>query len=144
MADDYYTRNKAWIKPGAQGFNTPLGVREPQFRKWVKDNKIPFDPDEKNSDYDMRGFWKALQSGDPKAQSAIDSNDKQLHYPDYWKTPYHQTFSNESQWATPDAPSWNDQDQLVDKSGNVLFDDKAQHFDEGGAVQGNDGWTTIK
>ena len=71
---------------------------EPAFRKWVKDNKVPFDPDAKGpQDYDMRGFWKALQAGDEKAKSGIDPNDGKLHYPDYWKTPYHETFSAESQ-----------------------------------------------
>jgi hypothetical protein len=135
-----YERNKAFTKQGAANFNTDLGDKEPQFRQWVKDNKVPFDPDAKGpTDYDMRGFWQALQADDPKAKSAIDPNDQRLHYPDYWKTPYHETFSNESQWADPKtAPAWNDKDQLVSPDGKVLFDDRAQpqqqQQDDGGGV----------
>ena len=69
----------------------------------------------------MRGFYKALQNGDEMAKTAVDPHDKQIHFPDYWKTPYHETFSNESQWATKGAPSWNDQDQLVLPNGTILF-----------------------
>lgn len=123
-----YGRNQTWTKPGAQNFNTPLTpTEEQQFQQWLATNKVPFDPNQPVQDYDMRGFWKALMSGDPKAQSAVDPNDKRLHYPDYWKTPYHQTFSNESQWADPKkAPHWNEKDQLVMPDGTVIFDDRAQ------------------
>lgn len=123
-----FERNKAYAKPGASNFNTDLGDQEPQFRGWLKSNKVPFDADSKGpQDYDMRGFYKGLQAGDPQAKSAVDPNDHQLHYPDYWKTPYHQTFSNESQWADPaKAPKWNDQDQLVAPDGTVQFDDRAK------------------
>jgi YD repeat-containing protein len=134
-----HDRNVQWVKPGAP-YNTNLGDREPAFRQWVKDNKVPFDPDAKGpQDYDMRGFWKALQAGDEKAKSGIDPNDGKLHYPDYWKTPYHETFSNESQWATPDAPKWNDKDQLVDKTGKVIFDDRAANARPGEAPTGYTG-----
>jgi hypothetical protein len=74
----------------------------------------------------MRGFYQGLQQQNPKAQSAIDPNDSRLHYPDYWKTPVHESFSNESQWATPNAPGWNASDQLVSPGGRVQFDDRAQ------------------
>lgn len=75
----------------------------------------------------MRGFWTALQQGKPIATTAIDPNDKRIHYPDYWKTPLHQTFSAESQWANPArAPAWNDRDQLVLPNGQVIYDDRAQ------------------
>jgi len=99
---------------------------EKQFRSWVSANKVPFDPAAKDSDYDMRGFWKALQAGDEKAVTAMNSNDGKPHYPDYWKTPFHRTFSRDSQWATPDAPTWNQQDQLVDANGNVMFDERVK------------------
>ena len=106
------------------GFSTNLGDKEPMFRQWVAANKIPFDPNDPNPDYDMRGFWAALQSGDPRASSAVDPNDQKLHYPDYWKTPYHETFSNESKFALPNAPSWNKLDQLIAPNGQVIFDDR--------------------
>lgn len=124
---DMFARNAPYVAPGQHVYNTPLPMGdEVQFRNWVKQNKVPFDPEAKVSDYDMRGFWQALQQKDPRAQSAVDPNDGRLHYPDYWKTPYHRTFSNESQWATPNAPRWNDQDQLIAPNGQVLFDDRAQ------------------
>ena len=89
---------------------------------------MPFDPDAKGpTDYDMRGFWSGLQSGDPRAMSAVDPNDGQMHYTDTWKTPYHETFSADSQWGSPSlgAPTWNDSDQLVTGDGKVLYDDRA-------------------
>lgn len=73
----------------------------------------------------MRGFWQAMQQGDPRATSAVDPNDQRMHYPDYWKTPLHKTFSNESQWAPANAPRWTDDDKLVTPGGRVVFDDKA-------------------
>jgi hypothetical protein len=126
-AQQYYQRNQAYVRPGEFVYNTPLQPNEEvSFRKWLTDNKVPFDSSAATTDYDMRGFWKALQAGSPTAKSAVDPNDKRLHYPDYWKTPYHQTFSNESQWANPQtAPKWNDKDQLVAPNGTILFDDRA-------------------
>ncbi len=127
VAPSYFERNKAWTKPGAAVYQTHLEPEdERRFQAWVKQNKVPFDAGPR-ADYDMRGFWKALQAGDPRAKSAVDPNDKRLHYPDYWKTPYHETFSAESQWADPTkAPKWNDKDQLVMPDGRVLFDDRAK------------------
>lgn len=130
--DPTFLRNSQWVQPGNHTYNTPLSAaNETAFRSWLSDNNVPFNPNATGpQDYDMRGFWQALQSGDPKAVSAVDPNDNQLHYPDYWKTPYHQTFSNESQWATPNAPRWNNEDQLIDQNGNVLFDDRAREIKE--------------
>lgn len=91
-------------KPGP--YTTTLApAEEQQFKSWVNTNKVPWQ-DSPTADYDMRGFWKGLQSGDPTARTAINSVDNQIHYPDKWKTPYHQTFSNESQYATPNAGHW--------------------------------------
>jgi len=79
-----------------------------------------------SSDYDMRGFWKAQQGNDPIASQSMNQNDGQMHFPDKWKTPYHQSFSNESQYASPTAPRWVNDSQLADpKSGEVIFDEKA-------------------
>lgn len=115
-------------QPGAN-FNTPLDPGQEQFfRQWVAQNKVPFNPDATApQDYDMRGFYQGLQQQNPKAQSAVDPNDGRMHYPDYWKTPQHETFSNESQWAPPSAPMWNPDDQLVSQGGRVMFDDKKQN-----------------
>lgn len=121
-------RNQAYVLPGIHTYNTRLSSDdERSFRRWVEKNKVPFDVSAPVSDYDMRGFWTALQQGKPIATTAIDPNDKRIHYPDYWKTPLHQTFSAESQWANPArAPAWNDRDQLVLPNGQVIYDDRAQ------------------
>jgi hypothetical protein len=74
------------------------------------------------SDYDMRGFWRALQQGDPDAKTAVSQFDGKIHFPDTYKTPYHRTFSNESIYASPDAPHW-EGDRLIDKNGNVIADE---------------------
>jgi hypothetical protein len=120
-----FARNKKWAKPG--NYRTELGDQEPAFQKWVKDNKVPFDVNKTGpDDYDMRGFWKGAQSGDPLASTAPNPNDGLIHYNDKWKTPYHKSFSSESQWAQPNAPTWNDKDQLIDPSnGGVVYDEKA-------------------
>lgn len=125
-----FARNSGYAKK-QDSYQTKLDPNEEiQFRQWLASNKVPFNPDQPLQDYDMRGFWKALSSGDALAKSAVDPNDKKLHYPDYWKTPYHQTFSNESQWAGEGAPKWNDKDQLVMPDGTVVFDDKAQNNEQ--------------
>lgn len=108
-------------------FNTPLQpLDELSFRQWVQDENVPFDPQAGVTDYDMRGFWQALQQQQPNATASVNQNDGQMHYPDLWKTPLHQTFSTDSQWSTPAAPSWNNQDQLVSPNGRVVYDERAQ------------------
>lgn len=140
--EENLARNQAYVTPGQHTYNTPLSAPdETKFRQWVADNNVPFDPNAKVSDYDMRGLWKTSQDPDAWKQlqesgkvpedmapagTKIDPNDGKPHYPDYWKTPFHQTFSNESQWATPNAPHWTPDDKLVASDGKVVFDDKAQ------------------
>lgn len=121
-------KNQAWIRPGIHTYNTPLdGMQERAFRQWAAENKVPFDANAPVSDYDMRGFWKGLMSGHPQATTAINQNDKQVHFPDFWKTPLDASFSAESQWADPEkAPTWNDKDQLVLPDGTVVFDEKSR------------------
>lgn len=120
-----YERNKAWVKPLYTKFETqlPLG-QEMAFRAWVRQNHIPFDPNSKTPDYDMRGFWQALANKDPRAARAVDPNDGKLHFPDTWKTPYDVTFSRESKYADQSAPRWNDQGDLVAPDGRVMWSDK--------------------
>ena len=118
----YYKRNKAWAKPGP--YLTKLSNKEEKaFQKWVKENKVPWQESE-TSDYDMRGFFKALMAKDPLAVTAVNPNDNQMHFPDVWKTPYHHSFSAESQYATKQAPNWNEADQLVTPTGVVTFDER--------------------
>jgi hypothetical protein len=92
---------------------------EKQFQGWVKQNSIPWRDDPK-SDYDMRGFWKAQQQGDPDAKRAAN-----LHFPDTYKTPYHKSFSNESKYATFAAPHW-EGNKLIDTKGALVFDENAK------------------
>lgn len=148
VAPDYFSRNKKYIRPGDSSFTTDLGDKEGEFRKWVTANKVPFDLNSQSpQDYDMRGYWQAATTPgawqalqdqgkiDPTMQpgTKVDPNDGKPHYPDYWKTPYHETFSNESEYATPDAPRWNDKDQLVAPDGSVVFDDRNRpHMADGG------------
>lgn len=97
-----------------------------RFSQWMLENKVPYDPSP-TGDYDMKGFWQALQKGDPIAATAINPNDKQIHYPDYFKTPYHKSFSSESKWAVKGkAPSWNKSDQLVMPDGTIVYDERAR------------------
>lgn len=115
------------VKATPSTYSTGLTPAEEQlFQAWVGKNNVPF-RDEPQSDYDMRGYYRGLLSGDPRAVSAVDPNDTRMHYPDVWKTPYHETFSRESQWAAPNAPTWNENDQLM-LGGKVLFDDRAPGF----------------
>lgn len=108
-------------KPGP--YETKLSpLEERAFRKWVDDTQAPFIADDPGMDYDMRGFWKALMRGDKTARSAVDERDGRLHYPDKWKKPHHPLFSNESIYATKDAPHWKDDRYLIDSFNNVLFD----------------------
>lgn len=108
-------------------YDTKLSpIRELLFRSWVDQNHVPFNPTTPGpTDYDMRGYWQGLQQGNPQAApSSINANDGQLHYPDYYKTPLHQTFSNESQWAAPSAPQWINDSQLATQGGRIAYDEK--------------------
>ncbi len=98
-------------------YSTPLNpIQEQQFQQWVVSNRIPWQ-DTLRADYDMRGYWKAQQSGDPNATQAANQ-----HFPDTYKTPYHATISNESQYAPPGAPAWNG-DKLMTPAGRVVADE---------------------
>lgn len=103
-----------YAKPGP--YYTELGPQEEaKFQHWAKSvNQSP------SPDYDLRGFWKAMSSGDPAAKRAVDPGSGQLHFPDKWKTPYSVSFSRESMYATSDAPHWVGSN-LVDKDGKVVY-----------------------
>jgi len=121
-------RNQPYINQEPQNYSTDLNVAEPGFQNWVAKNKVPFDVNETGpSDYDMRGFYHGLMTGNKNAEQSVNPNDKRMHYSDYWKTPYHETFSGESQWATPVAPKWNKQDQLISPGGRILKDERNKY-----------------
>lgn len=126
QSDQFFQRNQQYVKPGEHSYNTQLDPEsEKSFQDWVTTNKVPFDTSAAVSDYDMRGFYQALLAGDERARNSVNPNDSKIHYPDYWKTPFHESFSSESQWALPLAPKWNDQDQLVAPDGSIVFDERA-------------------
>jgi hypothetical protein len=125
-AKEILERNMAYANPQWQQQLAQLTPeQETAFLAWVKSNKVPFDPSDPTPDYDMRGFYQGVMSGDPKAQSGFNPATQSLHYPDYYKTPYHESFSAESQYATEGAPTWQD-DKLVSPSGKVIFQDKPE------------------
>jgi len=134
MADDPMGEMFAADRYGASpyavagNYSTQLQpLDEMAFRQWVDRNNVPFNPNTQGAtDYDMRGFYRGMQQEHPRATSAIDPFDQQLHFPDYWKTPTHRTFSQDSQWAGPIAPRRNAQDQLAAPSGRILWDDNIE------------------
>lgn len=118
-------RNQPYVAPSAGPMNTQLQpLDEMAFRQWAGQNKVPFDVNAPSSDYDMRGFYQGLQQQNPRAVSGINPNDSQMHYPDTWKTPQHQSFSGDSKFAGPMAPRWNEQDQLVSPGARILYDER--------------------
>jgi hypothetical protein len=114
--------------PG-NSYNTQLDpMTEMAFRQWVQSNNVPFDVNAHGpTDYDMRGYYQGLMSGNPMARpTEINPNDNRPHYTDYYKTPLHQSFSAGSQWAGPNAPQWINGSQLAGQNGQILFDEKAK------------------
>lgn len=112
-----YAFNKQWAKTGP--YVTTLSPGDEQkFQQWVQANHIPWQ-DTPTADYDMRGYWKAMQSGNSLAKRASNG-----HFPDKWKTPYSGTFSRESMYATSDAPYWKG-DNLVTNDGRLVTGETA-------------------
>lgn len=117
-AEDNQAIYLSHAKPGP--YKTQLEEKEEsQFQQWVKENDIPWQ-DSERADYDMRGYWKALITGDPRAKRAPNK-----HFPDTWKTPYDKSFSNESMYALPSAPRWSG-NKLIGENGKVLYDEDKQ------------------
>lgn len=120
-----FNNNRQYAKPSNTYATLLDPTQETAFRQWVAANKAPFNPNEATQDYDMRGYWRDVASTG-RAETAINPNDHQLHFPDTYKTPYHQSFSAESQYAQPNAPRWINDHQLADPvTGRILFDERA-------------------
>jgi len=124
-ADVSYTFNKSWAKPGP--YVTKLSpTDEAEFRKWAAANLSQNELrnlDNPQTDYDTRGWWLAGKHGDPDAKLVRSAWDGKMHGNDKWKTPYNGTFSNESIYATPDAPHWEGEGKLVAKDGRLVADE---------------------
>jgi len=125
MRQKLLARNKAYAKPDWQKQLAKLTPEQEQaFLKWVQTNKVPFNPKDKFPDYDMRGYYlSTLNNAGPKA--GINPTTGTLHFPDTYKTPYHESFSAESQMAAEGAPSWKGS-KLVTPKGEVVFEDKPE------------------
>lgn len=108
-------RNAQFAQPGP--YETQLDpIQQLQFAHWAMQNQVPITPN-----YDMRGFFQALMQG--QANTGIDQFDHRLHYSDIGKRPQHETFSNESMYARPNAPHWVDNKRLLDEKGKLIFED---------------------
>ena len=119
-------RNRAYSQPDWQKQLTQLPVdKEKAFLDWVKANKVPFNAADKYPDYDMRGYYLSTLTNPQAAKAGINPATQSLHYPDTYKTPYHESFSAESKWATKGAPTWKE-NKLVTPSGEVVFEDKPE------------------
>lgn len=132
--DHNLARNSKYLKPGVStqtDFRTKLSPEaEKKFQAYLKDHSDPKDLGRADgADYDMRGWWAAAQRGDPRATLITSPDDGLKHRSDWWKTPYHQSFSVDSQWANHDAPRWHGS-QLVDSTGAVVHDDAAPPADD--------------
>ncbi len=112
-------------------YRTPLTPeQEAEFQRYVQiAGRRDVSPQDKqaeanfpDSDYDVRGAWLAAKKGldaggnwdqgqDPLT---APSGDGTIHGSDVFKTPYHNTFSNESKYAAPrqSAPAWSQNSQL--------------------------------
>jgi hypothetical protein len=111
--------------PPGLPYRTALSPQEEQaFQAWYQQNQKALPPwqDTPDSDYDMRGFYKAALAGDPRAKTVISPYDNKIHTSDAWKTPFHQTFSRESVYAGPDAPYWVG-NKLYNRAGQLLKDE---------------------
>lgn len=69
---------------------------EKQFEEWFSKSKNDgvIHPNDNGNDYDFRGFWKNIVNSDNKNEYNSDN-----HFPDTYKKPNHETFSNESKYA---------------------------------------------
>lgn len=113
-----------YAKPGP--YATALSPQdEVAFRQWVSANRVPFNPNDQVSDYDMRGYWRDVAASGG-SQTRVNPNDHQMHFPDTYKTPHHRSFSAESRYATDGAPSWVNDHQLALPDGKIVFDERAR------------------
>jgi hypothetical protein len=108
---------RGWLRlperPPETQYTTQLSPEEEErFQEWARRNGIRMEPGW-NEDYDMRGLWKS----NPQM-----SADVRGHFPDTYKKPFHPTFSNESVYATPDAPHWAGS-RLFDRDGRLIADE---------------------
>ena len=82
---------------------------ENEFEEWFLQSKKngTIHPEDFGEDYDFRGYWKEKI----KDSNNKDESTSETHFPDTYKKPNHETFSNESKYAKGNvkkyAGSWN-------------------------------------
>jgi hypothetical protein len=117
--------NAPWTAPDWQSKVTKLSpADEAEFQKWAAANPkaVEGELDPATADYDVRGHWLAAKKGEPEAVLVPNKWDGKLHGNDKFKLPSNGTFSNESMYATPDAPRWQG-NKLVTKDGKIVTDE---------------------
>jgi hypothetical protein len=117
--------NAPWTVADWQSKVTKLSLAdEAEFQKWAAANPkaVEGELDPATADYDVRGHWLAAKNHDPAANLVMNRWDGKMHGNDKFKLPSNGTFSNESMYATPDAPRWQG-DKLVTKDGRVVTDE---------------------
>jgi hypothetical protein len=118
-----YRRHRRYATPGPYQTHLPRPA-ERAFRRWVARERIPFNPNDRRVDYDMRGYYVASR-GAPHVLGQ--------HFPDTFKTPYDTTFSHESKFATPNNPYVWIGDMLVNlKTGEVEYKPRRRYANGGG------------
>ena len=93
-----------------------------QFNTWANDMKIKglINPNDNFQDYDMQGYWKneVLNSTD------LANGNAEAHFTDKYKMPNHETFSNESIYATGEnakyAGSWDNNRYVTPLKNNKM------------------------
>ena len=135
-------KNLQYAQPSDTNYQTNLPPdQESAFREWLDKNQHldpvkNFNPDASMSDYDMRGFWKEQQEKPESTEQnqGVDPNDGKMHFTDKYKTPAHESFSRESQYANDKAPVWSGKGKnqiLIDpKSRQVMFNPAQKQFDD--------------
>lgn len=96
--NDDGTQAKLGTKRDKRNFKTILNNRqEKKFQNWYKNVSsilnLDENPDNPAHNYDYRGYWLENRNKD------INYTIPDFHFPDTYKTPAHETFSNESIYA---------------------------------------------
>lgn len=128
------------LQPGSNPFATQLTPEEEQgFANFAKQTQnLP------SLGYDLKGLYKEasdknlvndILQGKNTELAGMNPTTQSFHFTDKYKTPFYDSFSKESKYATQDAPQWlenpnNQGFQLVDKQGNILVDENQQKMQE--------------
>lgn len=121
-------------------------------KEWDEPESFIFFDMLNSNDYDYKAFYDE----DPERAWQWLESPEGSHFDDVGKTVYHPSFSDESMYsannygdmgtgANPDnitGPAWNDNNQLIDKEGNVVFDENT--YAEGGIMDGPDDPPSVK